>query len=80
MNNKRIIQRELNKKREACFSLGQSLNEMVIPRYEALQDPFLKTFFNSPTQKRLLKTTGIIPTNKRFSLAHFRDRVLAGGR
>jgi len=48
---------------------------MVIPRYDALHDPFLKGFFNHPTQKRLLKTTGIIPKSKPFSLANFRERM-----
>lgn len=52
---------------------------MVIPRYDALCDPFLKTFFVHPAQKRLLKTTGVVPNKKRFSLAHFRERLQAEG-
>jgi hypothetical protein len=77
MSNKRIIRHPEQKKRETSFSLGQSLNEMVIPRYDALYDPFLKTFFGHPAQRRLLKVTGAVPAKKRFSLAHFRQRLNA---
>jgi hypothetical protein len=48
---------------------------MVIPRYDALIDPFLKAFFAPPAQRRHLKATGVLPTKKRFSLANFKERM-----
>lgn len=76
MTNRRILRgSELRRYRETAFSLGQSLHEMVIPRYDALADPFLKAFFDPPAQKRHLKVTGVIPSKKRFSLARVKERL-----
>ena len=76
MNNRRILRgSELRRHRENAFSLGQSINDMVIPRYEALTDPFLKAFFDLPTQKKHLKATGVLPNKKCFSLARVKERI-----
>lgn len=58
----------LHKRREQDFQLRQSVNEMVIPSYDALKDPFLSGFFQHPQMLTNLKKTGIITRKKRFSL------------
>jgi hypothetical protein len=61
MSNKRITRRtELARKRENSFNLKQNVNELLIPRYNALHDPFLNGFFDHPGYKRHLKATGAI--------------------
>jgi hypothetical protein len=76
MAHRRILRgSELRRHRETAFSLGQSLNEMVIPRYDALADPFLRSFFDPPAQKRHLKVTGVLPKKKCFSLAKVKERI-----
>ncbi len=63
--NKRIQRRHHQlQKRECSFNLKQNVNELLIPEYNALKDPFLNGFFDHPTYKRHLKATGVIPPKK----------------
>jgi len=67
------------KKREVAFNLKQSVNELVIPQYNALRDPFLDGYFANPQIKRNLRETGVIVKKRRFSLKPFRDILTQEG-
>lgn len=48
------------KARESSFNLTQNVNEVLLPAYDALHDPFLSGYFDNPLLKRHLKKTGVI--------------------
>jgi hypothetical protein len=73
INQRRV---KLYKMRENSFSLTQNINEMVIPEYNALKDPFLDGFFNNPQLKKHLKSTGVLLRRKGFSLKHYREMLI----
>lgn len=74
MSNK-INQRRVNlyKKRENSFNLNQSIKDMVIPEYNALRDPFLDGFFTNPQLVKHLRSTGVLPKRRGFSLKQYRE-------
>lgn len=54
--------------RELSFNLSNHVNEILLPNYDALKDPFLSGYFDNPIIKRNLKETGVIRKKKRFSV------------
>lgn len=58
----------LTKKREIDFSLSQHANEILLPEYNALRDPFLTGYFDNPIVRKNLKQTGVIKKKRRFSI------------
>ena len=56
------------KKREGEFNLSQHANDVLLPAYNALRDPFLIGYFDNPLVKKHLKQTGVIPKKRRFSI------------
>jgi len=58
----------LTKKREGDFNLSQHANEVLLPAYNALRDPFLVGYFDNPLVKKHLKQTGVIKKKRRFSI------------
>ena len=63
----------LAKKKEESFSTKQHVNEVLLPHYNALRDPFLMGYFDNPTLKRHLKETGVVKKKKRFSVRTPKD-------
>ncbi len=59
---------QLYKQREASFHLTQNVNDVLLPSYNALQDPFLAGYFDNPIVKRNLKETGVIKKKRRYSV------------
>lgn len=57
-----------SKQREAAFKVSQHVNEVLLPSYNALQDPFLSGYFENPLIKRHLKETGVIKRKRRISM------------
>ena len=56
------------KKKEELFSTKQHVNQVLLPQYNALRDPFLVGYFDNPMLKRHLKETGVLKRKKRFSV------------
>lgn len=65
----------MSRRKEGSFSLGQSLNEMVIPQYNALRDPFLSGFFQHQQIRTNLRRTGVITKKRVFSLQKYKEMV-----
>lgn len=65
----------LKKKREKGFSLQQSVNQPCLPAYNALTDPFLTGFFDSPHIKRHLRNTGVLTRKRKFSLTPIKHQL-----
>lgn len=59
---------QLYKQRETSFKLAQNVNDVLLPSYNALQDPFLAGYFDNPLIKRNLKETGVIKRKRRYSV------------
>jgi hypothetical protein len=62
-------------RREQTFLLRQSINDMVIPSYNAIKDPYLNGYFQHPGIVNNLRKTGIIHRKKQFSLQKYKDVV-----
>ena len=52
--------RKFEAKREQGFSTKQHINQVLLPDYNALHDPFLKGYFHNPSIKKHLKEMGVI--------------------
>jgi hypothetical protein len=66
----------LNRKREISFNLSLNVNEVVLPEYNALKDPFLGDYFSNPIVKKQLRKTGVIGRKRRSvvkGLTNFKD-------
>jgi hypothetical protein len=48
--------------------LQQRANEVFLPTYDALNDPFLVGFFQNPLVKKNLKETGVLKKKRRYSV------------
>ena len=63
---------QIANRREEKFSLKQNINDMIMPNYNALRDPFLVGFFDHPHCKRHLRKTGIISRKRGLSLKNYK--------
>jgi Na+-transporting NADH:ubiquinone oxidoreductase subunit NqrC len=61
-------QQRLQKVREVSFNLAQRANDVLLPSYNALRDPFLSGYFDNPQVKRHLRETGVIKKKRRLSV------------
>lgn len=66
-------QQRLQRVREAAFNLAQHANEVLLPSYNALKDPYLSGYFDNPLVKRNLKETGVIKRKRKLSVKLGRD-------
>jgi hypothetical protein len=57
----------LQRARENSFNLAQRANDVLLPAYNALSDPYLAGYFDNPLLKRHLKETGVIKRKRRPS-------------
>ena len=48
---------------------------MVIPKYNALRDPFLVGFFEQPSLKNNLRRTGVITRKRGLSLRNYNELI-----
>ena len=60
-------QQRLHRARENAFNLSQKANDVLLPSYDALTDPYLARYFDNPLLKRHLKETGVIKRKRRLS-------------
>lgn len=60
-------QQRIQRARENAFNLTQRANEVLLPAYDALSDPYLAGYFDNPQLKRHLKETGVIKRKRRPS-------------
>jgi hypothetical protein len=60
-------QQRLHRVRENSFNLAQRANDVLLPAYDALCDPYLSGYFDNPLLKRHLKETGVIKRKRRLS-------------
>jgi hypothetical protein len=71
-----MIRRAVAKKRENSFNLTQHVNEVLLPSYNALKDPFLIGFFENPIVKKTLKETGVLRKKRRMSVKPFKNAFM----
>lgn len=60
-------QQRLHRVRENSFNLAQKANDVLLPTYNALSDPYLAGYFDNPLLTRHLKETGVIKRKRRLS-------------
>ncbi len=66
----------LFRKKEECFVNTYNVNDIPLPAYNALHDPYLTDFFKNPQQIRLLRETGVLKKKRKFSMALRKDNAL----
>ena len=54
-----------DRKRELLFSNSTPINEVLLPAYNALTDPFLSGFFDNRSVKKHLRTTGVLKKKRK---------------
>jgi hypothetical protein len=56
------------KQKEEAFTTSQHVNDILLPEYNALKDPYLAGYFDNPAIKKHLKETGVVRKKKKYVL------------